>query len=272
MNQCTICKHLQTDRGLISLGFDKKYKLNIWNCSVYTYVIKHKMKYLILISILLALYSCNEKNSGIRVIQEIPGLNSNLTTTEVSQLDSLNIHFQHRANCYAYSSKKNAQKSNGEAHSNNLPKMIDDQFPRNGLYLLINDKEKIQIHDTNLGCKLYLINTSESLIEFNAIDSRINIFAEALNENNKWSSISFLPFSSCGNSYHTIKLDKNEYWDFNIPIFKGTMKTKIRYRLQIDKENKIVSNEVSAYLNPEQFNIHMKEGYQNNNIMDPYTE
>lgn len=233
------------------------------------------MKYFTLVAISLFLCTCNQtttQTKSLIIIQEIPGLTSNLTTTEIGNLDSLNINFQLRGNCYAYSSDRNAQESNGESHSNNLPKMVDDNFPRNGLYLLINEKEKIQIESTNLGCKLYLINTSETLAEINASDSRLNIVAEALNENNKWRPISFLPYSSCGNSYHSVKLDKNEYWDFDIPVFKGSMKTKIRYTLKIDNDNKIVSNEIDVYLNPKQFDSDFREGYQNNNIMDPYAQ
>jgi hypothetical protein len=233
------------------------------------------MKNLTLALITLLLFACKEKtiqNENISLVQEIPNLTSSLSEAQISKLDSLNINFQLRGNCYAYSSNKNAQESNGEVHSGNLPKMVDNKFPRNGLYLVINENEQIKIDSTILGCRLYLINTSDSLTEINASDSRLNIVAEALNENKKWSPISFLPSSGCGNSYHTVKLDENEYWNFDIPIFKGTMKTKIRYVLKIDKDNKIVSNVIEAYLNPKQFDSEYKQGYENINIMDPYSE
>ncbi len=99
------------------------------------------MKYLILAFLSLSLFACNEKTTHkvkIDLVQETPNLISSMTATQISKLDSININFQLRGNCYAYSSNKNAQESNGEAHSDNLPKTVDEKFPRKGLYLLIN--------------------------------------------------------------------------------------------------------------------------------------
>jgi hypothetical protein len=123
-----------------------------------------------------------------------------------------------------------------------------------------------------LGCKLYLANTTDTILELLACDSRIDIVAEALNEKNKWAPISYLPSSWCGNSYHTIKLDKNEYWSFDIPIFKGNMKTKLRYVLILDEDYKIISNEIETFLNKEQFAQEKKQGHKSNNLMDPYID
>lgn len=188
------------------------------------------------------------------------------------KLDSLSIDFQFRGNCYAYSSEKNAIKSNGEAHSDNLPNMVDDSFPKGSFYLMIDEKNLSTIDDTFLGCLLYLVNTSGAWIKLTASDSRLNIVAEALNEKNEWTPISFLPQTWCGNSYHTVILDNNEYWSFDIPVFKGTFKTKLRYTLTFANDTKISSNEIVTSLNMGQFDNNKKEGYYSSNIMDPYGE
>ena len=164
----------------------------------------------------------------ITLVTEVAGHVTSLTETEIKGLDSVNIDFQFRGNCYAYSNDKNAEESNGESHSDNLPQKVDKSFSNQGFYLVINQNEFSKIDSASLGCKLYLVNATDSLIKLNASDSRLYIVAEALNEKNEWIPISYLPSSGCGNSYHTVILDKDEYWSFDIPVFKGTIKTKKR--------------------------------------------
>ncbi len=195
-----------------------------------------------------------------------------LEKTPIAQPDSLDIDFQFRAGCYAYSSYKNAQKSNGEAHSSNLPKEVGDKFHRKGFYLLINEKERVNLSSSVLGCKLYLVNTTASAVEMEAADSRLNIIAEALDGRNKWVPISYLPNSFCGNSYHTVVLDQDEYWSFDIPFFTGNTKTKLRYTLDMEPDDKISSNEIDVYLNEGQFDSTNRQGHRSRNLMDPYTE
>lgn len=233
------------------------------------------MKQTAAIFIAIGLWSCNTQSNPTYpavTVTEITGHSTSLTQAEIKGLDSINIDFQFRGNCYAYSSPQNAEESNGEAHSDNLPKVVDQSFPKKGFYMVINEKEASRIDSTALGCKLYLVNTTDSLIKLPASDSRLYIVAEALDENNEWASISYLPSSGCGNSQHTVALDKNEYWVFDVPIFKGTIKTKLRYILTIDKDTKIRSNEVVTYLNKGQFDKERKQGHRKRGLMDPYYE
>jgi len=234
-----------------------------------------KMKHVTTILISIGLLGCNEQTKTTdpkTTATEIPGQTTSLTQTDIIELDSVNINFQFRGNCYAYSSKKNAQESKGESHSDNLPKMIDKSFPRSGFYLVINQNELSKIDSAVLGCKLYLVNTSDSLINLKASDSRLYIVAEALNEKNEWIPISYLLSSVCGNSNHTVKLDKDEYWSFDIPVFKGTIKTKLRYTLAIDKEKKISSNEIVAFINEGQLDSENKQPHRSRNLMDPFAK
>ncbi len=222
------------------------------------------MKQIALLCLLITVWSCKNETDGgdsNTVVTELTGRNTSLTETEIKQADSTNIDFQFMGNCYAYSSPENAVASNGEAHSDNLPGKVDESFPKKGFYLLINQKELSIIGNNFLASKLYLVNTTNDAIDLEASDSRLNIVAEALNEQNEWVSISYLLMSDCGNSYHTITLDEDEYWSFDIPVFKGPVKTKLRYTLTIDEKNKISSNEITAYLNTGQFDSENKEGH-----------
>ena len=233
------------------------------------------MRQLKTIIILVVLFGCDRQTKTIEPtgtiipVTTVTGQTTSLTQNEIKELDSVNINYQFRGDCYAYSSDKNAEESNGESHSDNLPKKVDKSFPRQGFYLVINQNEFSKIDSSVLGCKLYLVNTSDSLIKLDASDSRLYIVAEALNGNKEWTPISYLPSSDCGNSYHTVVLDKDEYWSFDIPVFKGAIKTKLRYTLTINENYKISSNAIVAYLNKGQFGNKNKEGHTSDNLMDP---
>ncbi len=210
-----------------------------------------------ILTTLITLFGCNwttTTDNSPKTVSEISKDISSMSLEEIKGLDSVNIGFQFAGEFSGYSSDKNSEPSKGEAHSHNLPKMVNQYFPRNGLYLMINPNEFSRFSSTLLGCKLYLVNTTDSLATLGATDSRLDIVAEALNDKNEWEPISYLSTSFCGNSYHTVKLDKDEYWSFVIPVFKGTIKTKLRYVLLLDKYNKIISNEIVAYINRGQFN------------------
>lgn len=217
-------------------------------------------------------------NSQTKRDRQQPQGNENISRTtklskeDINKLDSVEIDFQFRGSCYAFSSPVNAKPSNGEAHSSNIAQKVDEAFSHKGLYLSINEKELLRIGSSYLGCKLYFVNTSDSIVTLDAQDSRLDITAEALNEKNEWIPISYLPSSWCGNSYHKITLDKNEYWGFDIPIFKGKIRTKLRYTLSTEKGPKLISNEVVAYLNTGQFDKKKKQGHSPSGIMDPYND
>ncbi len=227
----------------------------------------------LILLILLSFTRCNAQPTGKNKEQvtQLAGHSNRLTNTEVKDAKRVNINYQFRGNCYAYSSTNNAAPSNGEAHSDNIAQRIDSTFPRNGFYMVINEMEYV-INGKYLHQKLYMINTGDTATKLGAQDSRLNIIAEALNEKNEWKPISYLPSSWCGNSYHTVVLDTNQYWSFDMPVFAGTFKTKIRYVLLVDNEPKIVSNEVHAYINTPQFNRESKQGHNANSIMDPYND
>lgn len=200
-----------------------------------------------------------------------PNRSTLLSADEIEKLDSVEIDYMYRGNCNAQSSLVNKRPSNGEAQFGWLPQRVDCTFSRAGLYLVINSSEYVALPGDKLGCKLYLVNTSDTLMNFSASDSRLYIVAQVLDENNLWVPISYLPASGCGNSYHTITLDTNEFWQFNIPVFKGNYKTKLRYELTRGK-HVYYSNEVIAHIDRKQFDPKRKQGYSKNGLMDPYDE
>lgn len=216
-------------------------------------------------------FQCNNSITKPEVQEEFYHLpSSDLINEQISALDSINIPFQLRGFCYAYSSDKNKERSNGEAHSSNFPKNTENMFSITGFYLLINEKAFTKINEKFLGCKLYLINRTDSLVTLSAQDSRLNIIPEAKDKNGEWKPIGYNPSSWCGNSYHTIKLDNNEFWEFSIPIFTGPFHT--RYTLIYGDSVKFSSNEITGCINPSQFDTENKQGHSPVDLMDPYAE
>ncbi len=229
-----------------------------------------KLLKLILISVgLLCCYQCQKKvniSNGIAYNGE-----PKIDLDSLKGLDSLDIDFQLRGNCYAFSSNIYAKPSNGEAHSANIAQPNNGKFEKGLFGLYLSEKELQKVYGTYIGHTLYLINTTDKTIDLDAQDSRLDIKTEVKSRAGFWTEITYLPSSWCGNSYHTITLGSDEYWEFAQPIFKGSFKTTLRYKLELE-DSTIVSNEIVALINPGQLDKDRKEGHQPKNIMDPYND
>jgi hypothetical protein len=107
------------------------------------------------------------------------------------------------------------------------------------------------------GIALRLINRTQNVAAFTACDSRLYIVQEALDAEGKWRPIESLPFTNCGNSFHRVFLKADEYWEFKARTYSGAIKTKIRFRLDPDGEDKqaapIYSDEFDAQIAKAQF-------------------
>jgi hypothetical protein len=141
-----------------------------------------------------------------------------------------------------------------------------NKFQFNQLYLQTVKKGN---HLPYNGYKLYIANVTDSIVRLDASDSRLSVIAEVFYQGD-WRPIEYLPRTWCGNSYHSVYLKQNEYWEFHIPKFIGKLKTKLRYKLIIDKDHYLYSNEVQTSINKGQLDI--KQGHEPNGIMDPYNE
>lgn len=98
---------------------------------------------------------------------------------------------------------------------------------------------------------------------------------QARDPQNKWRDIEYIPDSWCGNSYHKVFLGRNEYWEFNAPVYHGELKTKLRLKLlykraPCQKINDIIySNIIEGSINPAQF--WREPSYRRGGLSDPYT-
>jgi hypothetical protein len=197
--------------------------------------------------------------------------------TSTPPLKKLNIDFMNRGYFYAYStvSKKNPQESGGWAVSDNQPQQIQTQsFPQNQFSVFIDTTKKDSFSLLYEGFSVFVVNTTRDTIKLSAQDSRLYMKVQALNKDQQWKDIEYLPSSWCGNSYHVLELEPNAFWKFVMPAYEGKRKTKLRICLQYLDSNDphkqliVFSNTIDGAINEGQFkNI---RDYNPKGIMDPY--
>jgi hypothetical protein len=182
----------------------------------------------------------------------------------------LNIDYMLRGNFKAYD--KTTKKHNGWATSDNFPLANKkDMFKPKQLSVVIDTVKKNTFNKTYEGMSVYIANTTSTPLEFSASDSRLEMVIQAKDETGKWKDITYNPRSSCGNSYHTLHLPKNEHWELTMPVFDGSFETEIRIKLTPEFNGKeYYSNSIKAKVNPGQF--FYQQPYYAQNIMDPYNE
>ena len=197
-------------------------------------------------------------------------------------LSFLNIDMMNRGYFYAYS-EESKDDAGGFGGSNNSPKKVsNNSFPKNKLSIEVSSNTVDTFNRIYKGRSVYLYNTTNDTIVFNAQDSRLYMKVQAKTIKGEWKDIEYLPSSWCGNSYHTLQLYPSYFWKFVTPIYDGSIKTKLRIELKyVDHKDKnpdiwerkeitIYSNEYDGSINPSQF--WRQSTYYANGIMDPYNE
>jgi hypothetical protein len=195
------------------------------------------------------------------------------------KLKNLDIDFMNRGYFSAYS-KPNKNDLGGYGTSRNIPKQItNEKFPNKQLSLIVHVDSKDTIFSNFNAYNVTLSNLTNKEINFSAQDSRLYMKVQAKDEDGIWKDIEYLPNSWCGNSYHTLTLERNNYWSFKTPVYSGGFKTKFRIELMFTDRNKnekeekemiIYSNEYDGSINPGQFWNRLE--YYPSGIMDPYNE
>ena len=137
--------------------------------------------------------------------------------------------------------------------SPNVPKKLGDS--RHGIdgevSLIAFPHESVPFATQFLGFRLLLINRTKTEVAFPACSSRLPVICEARDDDGRWMPIEYLPWSSCGNSYHEVFLPAGHYWEFAAPTYSGTTKTKLRFKLETKQP--IYSNEFDGFVSALQF-------------------
>jgi hypothetical protein len=132
----------------------------------------------------------------------------------------------------------------------NFPKKCDQDTPgKPGQLSLIASADKLVDFRNRKAIALRLINRTDKRLEFSACDSSLYIIQEGLDSDGKWKPLEQFPDTFCGNSFHRVFLEANEYWEFFALDRQGKFKTKLRFRLESGGEPGIAAGRGSIYSN-----------------------
>jgi hypothetical protein len=109
-----------------------------------------------------------------------------------------------------------------------------------------------------LGVTFYLVNKTDKEKRFIASAYRLNMFAQALNQQGQWQDIELMSTSiGCALSGHALFLKPNMCWQFTAPRYTGSFHTKARLVFapgyNKSQEGWIISEPYDVTINPGQF-------------------
>jgi hypothetical protein len=136
----------------------------------------------------------------------------------------------------------------------NFPRELDERdWGSKGCIALQVFPDEVVAYFQNQGIALRVINRTAKVASFRACDSCLFLVREALDAEGRWQTIEILPEAMCGNSFHQVYLEPNQYWEFPARQYTGSLPTKIRFRLDPgDGQPAIYSNEYQGQINPAQ--------------------
>lgn len=169
--------------------------------------------------------------------------------------ECLNVKFKLRGYFYAGTSQVDSTALGGFYEDKNSPKNLTSEISEysksNRLEIIVKPDLTTEFEKGISGFKVFIINKSDSIKELTAQDSRLYIKRQVFYKN-EWRDIEYLPSSWCGNSYHSVFIKPNEYWDFTAPCLKGKIDAKFRFELYVKEELTIYSNEFNGSFNKKQ--------------------
>jgi hypothetical protein len=161
-------------------------------------------------------------------------------------LKTLNLDCLNRASFYAYSKVDNENdiRSGGWSISDNFPKKVEmsEGIVSGKLQLIVDTTRKSIFENEYTGFSVFVINTTDSTMVFEAQDSRLNMKIQAKTKQGIWKDIEYLPNSWCGNSYHNLELPSGYYWSFIAPKHEGALETVMRISLEYAVSYNLVDN------------------------------
>ena len=192
----------------------------------------------------------------------------------LTPLEDLNVEFMLRGYFFAKTGIRNSPRPDDFGPSLNYAKPIPAEMRVRDavLSLVAKPDEETVFAGKYKGLKVFLVNGTNERLTLLAQDSRIDIVQEAQNEWGLWKPVEYLPSSWCGNSYHVVFLGPKEYWEFAAARYTGKVKTRLRFRLDVQKSEtktlSIYSNEFEGSINPKQFTVSQAPRLWG--LIDPY--
>lgn len=194
------------------------------------------------------------------------------TSGFLSAQECLDVNFKLRGYFYAGTSQTDSTALGGFYADNNSPKQttieINDISSPDKFQVIAQTDSITEFEKDISGFRVFVINRTNSIMGLSAQDSRIYLKRQVF-YNNKWQDVEYLPSSWCGNSYHSVYIESNEYWDFKAPCLKGKIEARFRFELYVNDNLTIYSNEFQGSFNKRQ--LIKEQGHKPMGIMDPYS-
>lgn len=119
----------------------------------------------------------------------------------------------------------------GFGESKNLPQdLAGRDWGTVGVVSLVAFPDEPAQYGRRKGFALRLVNRTGGVVGFVACDSCLYLTQEARGWDGNWRPVESPPEPICGNSFHRVLLDKNQYWEFPASR-RGVLKTAFRFRL-----------------------------------------
>lgn len=161
---------------------------------------------------------------------------------------------------YLVGSRTDPSDLGGFYKSDNMPKGIEiDKLgaPKTLSLVVLPDQQvpyrQYQQGPVFRGFQLMVVNRTGKEVRFRAQDSRVHIIRQAQTPKGVWKPIEHMSHSTCGNSYHRVFLPDKHCWTFAVPVFAGSLKTKMRFLLVSELPDITYSNEFEGFINPAQW-------------------
>ena len=194
-----------------------------------------------------------------------------LGTYNLMGQECLNIDYKFRGYFYAGTSMPDTSAPGGYYEDQNKPQKfsakIDPLAEAGNFQIVALPDDASQFAKGVDGFKVYVVNQTDSTIALPAQDSRLDNKRQVY-YNGEWQDIEYLPSSWCGNSYHSVFIKPNEYWEFTAPCMVGDISIKFRFALKVTEDLHVYSNEFDGSFNEKQLTT--EQGHNPANIMDPY--
>jgi hypothetical protein len=160
-------------------------------------------------------------------------------------------------------------RAGGWGPSCNFPRTIgeDNKIGDPGKLSIVVDPDESARVENTAAVRVRVVNRTGERAAFSAIDSHLYLLQEAQNEKGEWKPIEKMPHGTgprdCAVGFHRISLQAGQYWEILGPRYKGPLKTKLRFRLDLGTNKGkipqpggeiIYSNEFDGSVDPGQFN------------------
>lgn len=150
---------------------------------------------------------------------------------------------------------KDSKAPGGFGPCDNFPKnLAGHEWGTKGAVAVVAFPDELVAYSKYRGFAVRVINRTTEEVPFDACDSALTLVREAQGADGVWREIESSPESICGNSFHRVFLEPDQYWQFPAREYSGLVKTKLRFRLDSGGGRPVIySNEFDGQVAAAQF-------------------